>query len=187
MKKFAIVGNIASGKSVAEKILSNQGYFVVDADKIAHEILDKEQRIRHDFGIYDIFENNEISREKLGKLVFSNCDLKLKLESIMHPLIRRRIEAIFEQYKNEKYVFVSVPLLFESGMQDMFDKVIFIYADDDIRLKRLIGRNGYSLDYALKRINCQQSQDEKIKLADYVIYNNYSVEQLKEELLKIIE
>lgn len=187
MKKIAIVGNIACGKSLAEKFLSEHGYFVADSDKIAHEILLTEGKIKQEFKNYDVFENGEISRNKLGKIIFADKDLKAKLENIMHPVIRSRIEDIFDKNKNEKYIFVSVPLLFEAGMQGMFDKIIFIYADDGIRLKRLVERNGYSVDYALNRMNCQQSQDEKIQMADYVIYNNSSVENLEQQLFKIIE
>ena len=98
------------------------------------------------------------------------------LESIVHPLILENIENVFKTYNDEEYVFISVPLLFEAGWQNLFDKIVFIKTDDDIRLKRLIERNGYDKDYAKKRLDSQMPQDEKIKNAHIVIENNGSLD-----------
>ncbi len=182
MIRVAISGNIASGKSEVEKILSNIGYKVLDTDKIAHDLLENNQEIINAFKDFDIMENNKISREKLGKIVFSNSEMKSILEDILHPQIKVEIEKFFNLYALEKYVFVSIPLLFEAKMDDMFDKIIFVYADDEIRLKRLIARNGYSKDYALKRMNSQISQNEKVAKSDFIIKNNSSLESLKEQI-----
>lgn len=186
MIKVAIVGNIASGKSTAEKILENKGFPILDTDKVCHNLLDKLDEIKLAFKDYDIFDNRVISREKLGKLVFNNPKLKQVLENLLYPHVKKEISKFFENNKNSKYAFVSVPLLFEAGMEDMFDKILFIFCDDNIRLKRLISRNNYSLDYAQIRISSQLSQDEKIKKADWVIYNNSSLSDLEHEISKII-
>ncbi|MBO5447476.1 dephospho-CoA kinase [bacterium] len=177
MLKVALVGNIASGKSTVEKALQTSGYVVLDTDKVCHELLTCDE-VSKEFSTFDVFENGIISREKLGKLVFANVELKKRLEDILYPMVRLRIAEFFEQYNAESLVFVAIPLLFEAGMVDLFDKIVFVYCDDDIRLKRLTARNNYTEEYAKIRMGAQQSQDEKIKKSDYVIYNNSTIEAL---------
>lgn len=188
MIKFALCGNIASGKSTVQKLLENQGYRVLDTDKVAHELLTvNNSELFLEFKKFDVFENGEFSREKLGKLVFTNKEIKQKLENILHPQIREKIKEFFAQNQNEKYLFVGIPLLFEANMTDLFDKIIFIYADDEIRLKRLLLRNGYSVEYAKARLNSQMRQEEKTQKSDYVIYNNGSIEELNVNIIKLFE
>lgn len=177
MLKVALVGNIASGKSTVEKALQTSGYVVLDTDKVCHELLTCDE-VSKEFSSFDVFENGIISREKLGKLVFANVELKKRLEDILYPMVRLRIAEFFEQYNAESLVFVAIPLLFEAGMVNLFDKIVFVYCDDDIRLKRLTARNNYTEEYAKIRMDAQQSQDEKIKKSDYVIYNNSTIEAL---------
>lgn len=188
MIKFALCGNIASGKSTVQKLLEEHGYKVLDTDKVAHELLTvNNSELFLEFKKFDVFENGEFSREKLGKLVFTNKEIKQKLENILHPQIREKIKEFFEQNQNEKYLFVGIPLLFEANMTDLFDKILFIYTDDDIRLKRLLLRNNYSLDYAKARLNSQMRQEEKAQKSDYVINNNGSIEELYKNLFKLFE
>lgn len=180
MISFAIVGNIASGKSTVENILQEKGYKVFDTDIIAHEVLnDFAEEIINQFDGHDILENGKVSREKLGKIVFNDKKLKEKLEYIVHPEIKNRIKSIFEKNKNEKYVFVSIPLLFEIGWGNLFDKILFIKTEDDIRLKRLMQRNKFTQEEALSRIKSQLPQEKKAKKADFVIENNSSIDVLQ--------
>lgn len=177
MIKVAIVGNIASGKSELEKYLFNSGFVVLDTDVMAHDVLVDKADVAKAFEEYDVFEYGLLSREKLGKLVFSNEELKERLENIVHPLIKENIKESFETFADEDFVFISVPLLFEVGWEDLFDKIIFVKADDDIRLERLMKRNGYDRKYAQIRLSSQGSQDDKISKSDYVIENNSSKEE----------
>lgn len=186
MIKVAIVGNIASGKSTVEKLLAEKKYPVTDTDEICHKLLLCLDEIKEYFKDYDVIENEEISREKLGKLVFSNPELKLKLENFLYPYVKMEIARFFAQNIHSKYAFVSIPLLFEAKMEDLFDKILFVYCDDDIRLKRLIERNNYTEEYAKLRMNSQASQDEKIKKAEWVLYNNSTEQELKDNLFKLI-
>ena len=127
MISIAIVGNIASGKSTVENVLRKKGYKVFDSDIIAHEVLeDLSEKIIEAFKDYDILENGRIFRQKLGALVFDDKNLKEKLENIVHPEIKDRLKKIFEENKLEKYIFVSIPLLFEVGWRNLFDKILFI-------------------------------------------------------------
>jgi dephospho-CoA kinase len=183
MIKYAIVGNIASGKSEMERVLDKKGYVVLDTDLMAHDILTDKPDVPKAFSDYDVFEYGRLSRDKLGKLVFSDPELKTKLEDIVHPLIKEELESAFNVYSGEDVLFVSVPLLFEVGWENLFDKIVFIKSDDVIRLNRLIERNGYSKEYAQTRIDSQSAQEGKAKKADYVIENNGS----KEEFIAKIE
>ena len=182
MLKVALTGNIASGKSAVQKILSEYGYKVLDTDVVGHELLQTNDKIIHAFCDYDVFENGKISREKLGQLVFSDKSLLEKLNSIVHPLIKDRIVDFFEMNKQEEQVFVAIPLLFETGMDKLFDQIIFVYADDNLRLERLKLRNGFSNDYAKQRINSQMPQQMKLPACDIVINNNGTLEDLVTEV-----
>lgn len=190
MIKAALVGNIASGKSAAEKILNKFGYKVLDTDKVCHNLLDELGEIAEEFLFYfkdfDVFENEKISREKLGKLVFDNPDLKEKLENILYPHLKIKIKEFFTQNKNEDLVFVAIPLLFEAGMEDLFDKIFFVYCKDEIRLERLIKRNGYSKEYAKVRMNSQMSQEVKIVKSDYIIYNESTLDDLENNIRRAV-
>lgn len=190
MIRVAIVGNIASGKSQVEKILLDLGYKVADTDKINHEILKSDietiNEIKNTFSNDDILENNAISREKLGKIVFANKEKKEQLESILHKRIFEKVEEFFKENKNEKLVFVAIPLLFETKQEKTFDKIIFISADKETRLKRLIERNNYTKEYALSRINSQMDEKEKIKKSDYIIKNDSSIEVLEKRIKNIL-
>lgn len=198
MLKIAITGNIAAGKSTIEELLIQKNFNVLDTDAIAHDLLKNKtvkQHIIKEFSDYDILEDTEISRLKLGRAIFENDNLRKKLESILHPLIKKEIGRFFRYVEKspsslingEKIAFVSVPLLFEAGFDNIFDKIILVYTDDKIRLERLIKRNNYSLREAENRIKSQISQDEKTSLADFVIYNDKSLNELSEKLNKVIE
>lgn len=191
MIKVAITGNIASGKSQVEKILISMGYKVADTDKINHFILASDiktiNKIKDAFKDDDILEENgEISRDKLGKIVFSVGWKKIKLEEILHKEINHKLEDFYTENNDKNIVFVSIPLLFETNQEDKFDKIIFVSADEDVRLKRLIERNGYDLKYAKIRIASQQKEAEKLKKSDYIIYNNSDLISLQKQVISIL-
>ncbi len=181
--KIAITGNIASGKSQIENVLKSMGFPVYDSDCIAHDILNN---ITEFFG-YDVFTDGKIDRNKLGNLVFSDPDLRQKLEDITHPQIKSVIQALFEKHKSDKYIFVSVPLLYEAGFETIFDKVLFVSVDKKLQLSRLMKRNNLTKEEALLRISSQIPQEDKLKKADYVVENNSSLDALNMQINKFIE
>lgn len=187
MTRIAITGNIASGKSTVQKFLENKGYKVLDTDEVSHELLTvKNSELFEAFRDYDVFENGEFSRFKVGQLIFSDETAREKIASIIHPQVAQEIEKFFEANSNEKFLFVGIPLLFESNMQNLFDKIIFVYTDDDIRLERLLRRNDYTVEHAKARIASQMPQEEKLKKSDFVINNNGSIEELTQAIFKLL-
>ena len=145
MLKIAIVGNIASGKSTVENFLREKEFSVFDTDILSHEILENSaEKVKKLFENFDILENGEISRKKLGNLVFFDENLRKKLENVIYPKLKEKISEIFTENSDKKFVFISIPLLFEVGWFDLFDKILFIKADDKIRLERLMKRNNLS-------------------------------------------
>lgn len=189
MKKIAICGNIASGKTTVQKFLEGKGYKVLDTDEVSHELLTiKNKELFGAFKHLDVFDDSgEFSRYKVGQLIFSNEEYRKKIAEIMHPQIAREIEKFFDENKSEELLFVGIPLLFEANMQGMFDKILFVYADDDIRLKRLLARNNYTLTHAKARMNSQMTQEKKIQMSDYIINNNGDLEELHKNLFKLLE
>ncbi len=165
MLKVAITGNIASGKSQAERIVAEK-FPVYDADKIAHKFL------------------GNIDRKALGAKVFADPKARKELEEYIHPKVKEEILEIFKE--PYKIVFISIPLLFETGFDEMFDKIIFVAADDSLRLERLMKRNNLSEEEALLRMNAQMPQEEKILKSDFVIYNNTSISDLETQINKIL-
>lgn len=188
MKKIAICGNIASGKTTVQKFLEEKGYKVLDTDEVSHKLLTVENKELFDaFRNYDVFENGEFSRYKVGQLIFSDENARQKISSIMHPQIADVIKSFFEENKSEDFIFVGIPLLFEANMEYLFDKIIFVYAADDIRLARLLKRNNYSIQHAKARMNAQISQDEKVKKCDCIITNNGSMDELNAQVINLFE
>lgn len=191
MLKVAITGNIAAGKSTVEKIISEMGFIVVDTDSIAHSLLESDEctisEVKDIFRTYNILNENEnISREKLGKIIFSNTGLKYELEKILHPKIKSELSKRYEKYSDEKAIFISIPQLFEAKFENDFDKIILVTADENIRESRLIKRSNYTNEHAKARIKSQIHQDEKIGKSDFIINNNSDLSTLKELTQEVI-
>ena len=182
MIKVAITGNIASGKSEVCRLIESAGNKILYTDNLGHELLEGNAAVIEAFKDFDIISDGKISREKLAKVVFSDEVMRQKLNSIIHPLIKEKICEFFEKNSNDNVVFVEIPLLFESGMQDLFDKIVLVYSDDKIRLKRIINRNHCSKEDAILRIKSQMPQEDKLKLVDIVIKNNGSIDDLKKQI-----
>jgi len=186
---IGITGSIACGKSTVSDYLIAKGYTIIDADKLGHVALtsdDVKRKLAEKFGD-EILENNEISREKLGKLVFGNDDNLKILNSIIHPKIKELILKLQEEHKDKNLVFLDIALLYEANFVDLVEKVAVVYVDEDVQLERLMTRNTLSKEEAIKRIESQMSPREKAALGDFVINNSYSKEDTFQQIDEILE
>ena len=186
---IGITGSIACGKSTVSDYLIDKGYTIIDADKLGHVALtsdDVKRKLAEKFSD-EILENNEISREKLGKLVFGNDNNLKILNSIIHPKIKELILKLQEEHKDENLVFLDIALLYEANFVDLVEKVAVVYIDEDVQLERLMTRNSLSKEEAIKRIESQMSPREKAALGDFVINNSYSKEDTFQQIDEILE
>ena len=186
---IGITGSIACGKSTVSDYLITKGYTIIDADKLGHVALtsnDVKRKLAEKFG-ENILENNEISREKLGKLVFGNDDNLKILNSIIHPKIKELILKLQEEHKDEDLVFLDIALLYEANFVDLVEKVAVVYVDENVQLERLMMRNSFSKEEAFKRIKSQMSPQEKATLGDFVINNSYRKEDTFQQIDEILE
>ena len=186
---IGITGSIACGKSTVSNYLKEKGYTIIDADKLGHIALTSDEvkeKLKKSFG-YTILENNEISREKLGKLVFGNNENLKVLNSIVHPYIRKIILQLQEKHRDERLVFLDIALLFEAGFEDLVEKIIVVHVDEKIQLARLMSRNALSKEQAMFRIESQMSSNDKSKLGDYVINNSNTKEETYRQIDLILD
>ncbi|MDI6722432.1 MAG: dephospho-CoA kinase [Candidatus Aenigmarchaeota archaeon] len=185
---IGLTGNIATGKSAAASFFKALGAKVIDADRIVHELYDKNARIKlkilFAFGLSSIdFCRLSVNRHRLAKIVFSGKSKMQKLESIVWPYVDKEIARLV---KSNGITIVEAALLFESGMDKKMNKTIMVCADKEVQLRRILQRNReLSKEEALKRINIQLSQKEKAKKAEYVINNNSSLNNLEKEVKKV--
>lgn len=185
---IGLTGGIASGKSTVSNYLAELGAIIIDADKIAHEIMEKGKtaywQVIEAFGREILAENGEIDRSRLGKIVFNNLEKKKILEEITHPQVIREMREKIEEYRAEnKVIVLDVPLLFEAGLDSRVDETWVVYVDRETQLQRLIARDGLSYEEANKRIQAQMSLEKKRVLADFVINNKGNIEDLKRQVL----
>ena len=186
---IGITGSIACGKSTVSNYLKEKGYTIIDADKLGHIALTSEDvkiKLSEKFGD-NILENNEISREKLGKLVFGNDENLKILNSIVHPYIRKIILQLQKNHRDERFVFLDIALLFEAGFEDLVEKIIVVHVDEKIQLDRLMSRNSLSKEQAMYRIESQMSSKDKSILGNYVIDNSGTKEETYKQIDLIIE
>lgn len=186
---IGITGSIACGKSTVSNYLKDKGYTIIDADKLGHIALTSDEvreKLEKSFGLR-IIENNEISREKLGKLVFGNEENLKILNSIVHPYIRRQILQLQEKHSDERLVFLDIVLLFEAGFEDLVEKIIVVHINEKEQLTRLMNRNSLSSEAAMNRIKSQMSSEDKSKLGDYVINNSNTKEETYRQIDLILD
>lgn len=189
---IGLTGGIASGKSTVARLLIDKGITVIDADIIAKQAVEKGmpayRQIIEAFGEDILLENGELDRRKLGSIVFTDEQKRLTLNKIVHPAVRaemmkQRDEAIS---RHESFVVLDIPLLYESGLEYLVDKVIVVTVTAETQLKRLMERNALTEEEALSRITSQMPLADKTKRADKVIDNSGSVEKSKQQLDDIL-
>lgn len=183
MIKIGITGNIACGKSTAYETIKSAGYPVIDADDIVKGIYKDNLFIEELSAKFPmIISCGKINIEKLSNLLFADSKFKENYEAFIFPKVKEKIIEFLKKNNNEK-TFVIAPLLFEAGFENMFDKIIFISADENIRKERLIARKSQLSEIADKVIKNQIPEEEKIPRCDFVIKNNGTLEEFKDAVI----
>ena len=182
---IALTGGIATGKSTVTSLFMLHGFLTIDADKIAHKLLNiNSLEIAKLFG-EEYVENGMVLRKKLGNLIFNNKEEKDKLEKFIHPLIKESIinEAkIFES--QQKPYLIDIPLFFERQHYNI-EKSIVVYTSKETQVKRLMKRDSSTKEEALSRINNQMDIEEKKTLSTYVIDNTKDLKNLQVEVERV--
>ncbi|MGD0274649.1 MAG: dephospho-CoA kinase [Syntrophales bacterium] len=184
MLHAGLTGGISSGKSTVSEMFRQIGAHIIDFDKIAHQVQEKGRPAWKDivqaFGEEVLQENGAIDRQKLGDIVFRDDMKRSILNGIVHPAIFREWEKQVEKIKierNDAIIMSDVPLLFEVGMNALFNVTILIYISAIVQANRLMVRNGFTREEARIRLCSQMPIEEKRKLADIIIDNSGTIEE----------
>lgn len=187
-----LTGGIASGKSTVANMFKEMGIEVIDADIEARKAVEigeaaYEQIVTY-FGEDILNDDYTINRSKLGEIIFNDSVKRQKLNEIVHPDVRRRMneKKAAAIMRGDQVVVLDIPLLFESGLKHMVDVVLLAYVEKDVQLQRLMERNLLTKEEALARIQSQMPIEDKRKLADKVINNNGSIDDTKKQLIELL-
>ena len=185
MLVIGLTGGIGSGKSLAAQFFAELGALVIDADQLARAAIERGSvgfdEVVAVFGD-SILHNGDINRRALGELVFKDPALKGKLESIIHPYVRGEFENAVESLSGDQRLVYEIPLLFETNAAERFDLVITVESDMDIRIARLRAK-GLHISEIQARIAAQATREQRVSIADFVLENNGS----EDDLLRKVE
>ncbi|MBF8251960.1 MAG: dephospho-CoA kinase [Actinobacteria bacterium] len=185
MRVIGLTGGIGSGKSLAAEYFADLGAIVIDADQLARAAIERGSKgfdeVVTIFGD-SILKDGDIDRRALGELVFKDPTKKAALEAIIHPWVRSEFEAAVLSLSGNQTLVYEIPLLFETGGANRFETVITVEAQMDKRIERL-REKGLHLSEIEARIAAQASREERVSIADFVIENNGS----RDDLLRQVE
>lgn len=187
-KIIGLTGSIATGKSQVTKILKEMSYKVIDSDLIARDVMDDREvieKIKKNFG-ENLYRDNKLDRQALGKIIFNSLEKKELLDSITHPLIYKKIFEEINMNKDENLLFIDIPLLIENGINSYemnFYEVWLVYSDKKTQIKRLMERDNIDESYAKAKISSQMSIEDKKDYADIIIDNRGNLKDLKNQVI----
>ena len=191
-KIIGITGGIASGKSTVTNFLREQGFQVVDADAVVHQLQRPGGRlyqvlVQH-FGREIILENGELNRPLLASLIFSNPEEREWSKQTQGEIIREELAALRDQLaQTEAIFFMDIPLLFEQDYSAWFDETWLVYVDRDVQVERFMKRDHLSKEVAESRLAAQWSLEDKKKLASHVLDNNGNRDQLLDQVSFLLD
>ena len=193
MITIAVTGGIGAGKSTVTDYLISKGYTVIDADKMSREMTGPGGKampyILEHFGPDFIKEDGSLDRAAMRDLVFRNPAMKKILEEGTTKVVLEDIEAIKREKAadDEKALFFDIPLLFETGSEDDYDAVWVVTADYEVRKNRVMARDGIDPSIIDLIMDSQDGEEKKVQLADQVIYNNGTLDELRESVDKTLK
>ena len=181
MKIIGLTGGIATGKSTVAKMFSEAKIPLIDTDIIARDVLNKGtigyQEVVEYFTEDILHNNKDLNRKRLAREIFTNSKKRQKLNSIVHPRVKEVVLDEIEKQKrqNKDIVVIDVPLLYESGFDDIVDDVVVVYITRQLQIERLMDRENITEEYATMKIEAQMSLEQKVEKAKYVIDNSSSI------------
>ncbi|MBE1535366.1 dephospho-CoA kinase [Actinomadura algeriensis] len=182
MLKVGLTGGIGSGKSEVSARLSRHGAVVIDADRIAREVVEPGTpglaAVVGEFGEDVLLPSGELDRPKVGAIVFHDADRLAALNAIVHPLVGERMQELMDAAPADAVVIYDVPLLVENGLKGMYDTVVVVDAPEEAQLDRLTSRRGMTEADARARMANQASRAERRAVADHLIDNSGDLEKL---------
>lgn len=187
-KRIGITGGIGAGKSIVSKILETMDFPVFNSDDYAKSLLDSDHEVKAklvQLAGSDIIHEGKIDRKKLAALIFKDDKLRQEVNAVIHPEVREAYASLVET-STSKCVFNEAAILFETGAYQQFDATILVTAPEELRTKRVIQRDHVTSEEVKARMKAQWSDQEKQKLATYVIIND-EVQPLIAQLEKILE
>lgn len=186
-KIIGLTGGIGSGKTTIANYFESLGVPLYIADDEAKKILNTPSAIKEIVSAFgeDILTNNLPDRAKIAALVFNSPDKLQKLNAIIHPKVSEHFKDWLEQRKDKKFVIKEAAILFESGSYKDCDKIILVTAPKEVRINRVMQRDGVTRDKVLERMGAQWDEEKKAGLSDYII-NNIDLENAQKEALKIL-
>lgn len=194
MLKVGLTGGIGSGKSTASKFFEKLGAFILDADKEAKNLLEKNEIVQHEviseFGTDIINATGKVDKNKLARVAFQDVDHQRRLNSVVHPYIYDLIDKTFDKVLSDgKYdVFIiDAAMIYESGYDIHLDYIIVITAQLKNRMERALARKTLTREEILKRIEFQWPEEEKVGMADFVIHNDGTEKELNDNIKSIIK
>ncbi len=188
MLKVALTGNYGSGKSRVLSVFGEMGALCINADRIVAGLLEDPEvlgMIRKVAGD-GVFEGDRLSKKKLADLIFADAAVRGAVEGIIHPFAIKKIDETLKENSRAAMAFIEIPLLYEKGYEQMFDRVIAVYVDERTALERLM-EQGISPASARQRLSVQMPLLEKVARADYVINNQGGIEETVWQARRIFE
>lgn len=188
MLLVALTGNYGMGKSTVLSMFKELGAFTIDTDRIVDSLLTERNvlmKIKRLFGNEVFYNNGTLNKKRVAEIVFKDANLRRLLEDILHPLVFKRIKEFANTIdQKDKILIVAVPLIYERGYENRFDRIIVVYTDIKLAINRLKD-NGIAKKDALMRLKAQLPIEEKMKKADFLIDNNGSLEETVKQVKKI--
>lgn len=186
-KLIGLTGGIGAGKSVAAKIFATLGIPIFDSDRAGKDLLEKDTEVRRK--VVDIFGDKAYvkgtpDRKYLAGIVFSDPDMREKLNAIIHPSVRRAFRDFADEHASAPYVINEAAILIETGAYEQLDALILVTAPEDVRIERVTKRDGVTAEEVRKRMGAQWPEEKKRGYAQYVIEND-GVQALIPAVLKI--
>ena len=185
---IGLTGGIGSGKSAAASIFKDLGIDSIDADDLARDSLNINSKgyklFINEFGEKYLDENEDINRELLRKDIFNDPATKIKLENIIHPLVRSGIQDFIKSSKSD-YCIIVVPLIYETSSSELYDRILVTDCDVDIQIERTSKRDNQTISQIENILDKQATREQRISIANEVILNNGSIEHLRKSVLNI--